>query len=148
MSMFTTPKSPDHSDELGKSDLLDCLAVFKVTEYEAESKTRFGTSATVRAHVTVIDGAHAGRVEPMFFAAGNLARQIGEALDPGQMAPGRIVTGKSSNGKDWFGIEWATSEEDLARAEAALSGAPAPAAPAPAPGPVVMEEGDPDLIPF
>ena len=121
MSMFATPKVAEHGDELGKDDLLDTLAVFQVTEYDPEASTKYGTTATVICHTTVCEGELAGTVEERFFAAGNLAKQIGEALDVGDMAPGRIVKGTSANGRSWYGITWATEEADLKAAEEALT---------------------------
>ena len=128
--MFATPRvASDHGDELGKDDLLDALIVVKVKEYNPDTETKYGRTATLIAHVTVVDGAHAGEVEPRFYAAGNLARQIGDALDEGAMAPGRIRKGDSANGRQWYGIEWCSDPEDLAAAEAAMRPPVAPAAP-------------------
>ena len=126
MSMFATPRTPTsgYTDELGKDDLVGALAIFKVVDYDPETTTKYGVTATTTCEVTVVDGPHAGTVEPRFFAAGNLARQIGAGLDPGQMAPGRIVTGSSANGRSWYGITWATDPADLQKAEAALTPKP------------------------
>lgn len=127
MSMFATPRTANtRSDELGKDDILDQLAVFEVIDYDPETNTKYGTSPTITCQVTVIDGDHAGRVEPDFYAAGNLARQIGEALDAGQMAPGRIIKGTSANGRSWYGINWTSDSSDLRRAENALHPTPKP----------------------
>ena len=129
MSMFATPKVPEA--ELGKEKLVDALIVVKVLEYDPAGPSRFSPkegTPTLKAHLTVVDGPLAGKTEPEWVQFGNLARQIGEALDVGTQAPGRIETGKSANGRDWFGIRWATSDEDAAAAEAALKGQQAPKA--------------------
>lgn len=127
MGIFATPRTPAAStDGLRKGDLLGALCVFKVLEYEPQAMTKYGSSAAVRCEVTVVDGPHAGRVEPGFFAAGNLARQIGDALDVGTMAPGRVRQGGSPTGRTWWGVEWAVAEEDLARAERAVTGTAGP----------------------
>lgn len=128
MSMFATPKIADRGDELNKDDIVGDLAVFEVVDFDPNTVTKYGTSPTLNAVVTVVDGDHAGRVESRFYAAGNLARQIGGALEPGQMAPGRIVQGSSANGRSWYGIDWAVDPADLQRAEQAMAPAPKPVA--------------------
>lgn len=119
---FTVPRpgNKDYDDQLGKDDLVDALIVVNVLDYDPEKPTRYGLTPTLKARVVVVDGQHKGTVEPEFFAAGNLARQIGEALDVGGTCPGRIRKGKSSNGREWYGIEWALDEQDQTAAEAAL----------------------------
>lgn len=121
--MFATPRTPERSDGFTKEDLLNELIVVQVDDYDPKTPTKYGTSATLLATVTVVTGELAGVVEPRFYCAGNLARQIGEALDVGAMAPGRIIKGQSATGRDWFGIEWATDPGDLKAAETAVRGA-------------------------
>jgi len=140
--MFTTPRtqSAGQGEELTKEDLLGALIVISVDDFNPQTATKYGTSATLLATVTVVDGPHAGTVEPRFYCAGNLARQIGNGLDVGQMAPGRIVQGQSSGGREWFGIEWATAEQDLQAAEAAIRPLPKP--------PVTIIVGDDSRAPL
>jgi hypothetical protein len=136
VSMFTTPRTQTagSGEELTKEDLLGALIIISVDDFNPQTATKFGTSATLLATVTVVDGPLAGTVEPRFYCAGNLARQIGNGLDVGQMAPGRIVKGLSAGGREWFGVEWATTVQDLEAAEAAMRPLPAaPAKPAPVP---------------
>jgi hypothetical protein len=133
--LFATPRTPQQSDGFTKEDLLNELIVIQVDDYDPNTPTKYGPSATLLGTVTVVTGELAGVVEPRFYCAGNLARQIGEALDVGSMAPGRIIKGQSANGRDWFGIEWATERGDLEAAEKAIRTAQAPAAPRVAPTP-------------
>jgi hypothetical protein len=152
--VFATPRTPQQSDGFTKEDLLNELIVVQVDDYDPKTPTKYGTSATLLGTVTVVTGELAGVVEPRFYCAGNLARQIGEALDVGSMAPGRIIKGQSASGRDWFGIEWATEQGDLKSAEeavmkvyktAAPKVAPTPT-PTPAPRPVALGDQARDTV--
>jgi hypothetical protein len=152
--VFATPRTPQQSDGFTKEDLLNELIVVQVDDYDPKTPTKYGTSATLLGTVTVVTGELAGVVEPRFYCAGNLARQIGDALDVGTMAPGRIVKGQSANGRDWFGIEWTADAKDVAAAEKAVRTAqegPRDArtvkvAPAPTPAPVPLGDAVRDTV--
>ena len=126
--VFTTPRDYPRSlrGARQEGDLLDALAVFKV-----HSPTRPETKTTFRdprrpcgLRVTVVDGDHAGRGRAArFFAAGNLARPDRRGPRPGPEGTGPDPRrARAATARTRYRIEWATSEEDIARAEAALAG--------------------------
>ena len=129
----TTSKKPefkrpvngaDQGDKPRKDDLVGSLVAITMRDYDGECVTKYGKQAMAEFDLVVVDGDRAGYVEEARREFGNLAQQIGDGLEPGDMGVGRYISGEGNQGRKWFGIEWAEDEGDFAAAEAALSKAP------------------------
>lgn len=118
MSLFATPRAANR-DGLSKTDLVDDLVVIMPVAYEPNKHTKYGETATLIAEIVVVTGEHAGETEERFWCAGNLAKQIGDALMENEIAPMFIRSGKAANGNQWFGADWDLTTDQVAEAEAA-----------------------------
>lgn len=125
---FATPKkSESDTDGIDKSDLVGALIAFTLREYDDKLPTVHGDTTAAFVDLVVVDGKLAGTTQERWAAFGNLGKQIGEALDEGDIAVGRITSGKSASGRSWFGIDYAEEPADFAAAEKALEAAVATA---------------------
>lgn len=119
-SIFKRPSnSGDDNGSPRKGDLVGDLLVIRMRDYEPEFETKYGAQASALFDLFVVDGKHAGYKEADRREFGNLAQQIGDGLETGDIGCGRYVTGQGAQGRAWFGIEWVEDDEELARAEAA-----------------------------
>lgn len=124
---FDAPKLREKSERPTKQDLLGSLVVLRLREYDPEFSSRFGTTqAAFLEELYVCDGEHAGVYQDKAYF-GLIARQIGEALEAGQIAPARVVSGTTKAGSKWTGVDFDLDPKDLEAATAYYqSAAPAP----------------------
>lgn len=103
-----------------KEALQDHLVVITMRSYEPDFAGSYGV--TPKAVVDIID-TETGERHYDFHGFGNLGKQLGSALQPGEVGAGRIVTGPTKDGRNaWWGFEFAQTDEDYARAEEAVRG--------------------------
>lgn len=108
----------------GKQDLVGVLVAIELRDYQPDYETKYGVQPMVEFDLIAVDGKLAGYAEENRREFGNLARQIGVALKPGETGLGRYVAGEGNQGRRWFGIEWAVDDADYTAAEKALAPAP------------------------
>ena len=89
----TLKKSESDTDGIDKSDLVGALIAFTLREYDDKLPTVHGDTTAAFVDLVVVDGKLAGTTQERWAAFGNLGKQIGEALDEGDIAVGRITGG-------------------------------------------------------
>ena len=95
---FATLRSPSPIQTAStKSDSSAPLITFTLREYDDNKlPTVHGDTTAAFVDLVVVDGKLAGTTQERWAAFGNLGKQIGEALDEGDIAVGRITSGEVS----------------------------------------------------
>lgn len=117
-----TNGAPADPDRPTKDQLVGSLIAITGGDYDPAFDTSYGEQPMAEFDLVVIDGEFAGYTEDARREFGNLAKQIGAALNRGELGLGRIESGTGNKGRTWFGIKWAEEPGDFAAAEKALSG--------------------------
>lgn len=116
-----TNGAPQDPDRPTKESLVGSLVAITAVGYDANFPTSYGDQPMAEFDLLVVDGKFAGYVEESRREFGNLAKQIGTALQRGEMALGRIESGTGARGRVWYGVRWAEDPSDFAAADRAMA---------------------------
>lgn len=110
--------APADGDRLTKEGMLDRTWLVTLHEYTPDYEGQYGPSPRAIVDLREVDGDGEATRHWLWATA---AKQVGEALEPGEVAVGKFVTMTSKGGREYSGWSWVSDPLVLAKAEERLT---------------------------